>query len=899
VAWEVAVTVVLAELAAELRTKLDGVLGTLTGRPLHEQQEALKAALGVPALGPDALLLRLMGAGDLAGLLATAPGRAWPLLASMLAHGARQAAWDLDVPGALRMRPDSVEVLAPVLPPVAEVHLDLLSGGPTSGQPGVRVERAGLILTLPSDPAAAAVRLTARLRVDLPGDELLTAIAPRGLTLEGELGARVDDATGIHFDSGGTHGAELALRAVPPALRAPSLSLGISQAPNDTVLLTASFGASLLGLADATVERVGLAVTVTATAAPVVTPVDPAGAGLTLALGPVKGGGHLDRGPDGRYGGALALRLGTVDVHAFCLLRGDPFTLLAVLTAEFTPPIELGLAVTLSGVGGVVGINYAVDTGGLAAAIQNGHLDDLLFPADPAAAAPRILATLTTVFRERPGSVLVGPLFRIGWGRPVSFLTADVGLILELPSGRVNILGRLRVALPAPRAPVLDLRAAVSGLVDPANGLVEIKAALTGSRLLFAPIDGGLALRAKTGADATFILSAGGFHPRFTPPPAFPTPRRLMIPIADSPLLHITFSGYFAVTPATVQAGATLTASIGTDALGVSGRLGFDALVRWEPSFGISLSLYGSFDLHVGGVSLCSVDLRVLVEGPTPCWHVAGRASLSLFLFDVDFPFDEHWGCSGEVTAPPPPAVARLLAGAASDPRSWAAVLPADAGSLATLRGGGQGLLLHPLGRVRFSQRVVPLGVTITRYGPARLPRPAAFEVDVAFASGAGAMVGPTVEQFARADFFELTDDDKLSQPAFEPLRSGAELAPAAPPWLTMPNQAAAVRYETKFIGEHGPEPRPRRSLGEGLVAAALEHGAVGRSGVHLARSRYAAPGAPAVMRPRAYAAAAAATLREDPTIPRATFTEVHAALAARPGATRLLQAVSTWEVRP
>ncbi len=58
--------------------------------------------------------------------------------------------------------------------------------------------------------------------------------------------------------------------------------------------------------------------------------------------------------------------------------------------------------------------------------------------------------------------MLVGPMFRVGWGRPVSFVTADAAVIIELPSGVVTLLVRGRIALPAPEAPIIDLR--ISGV---------------------------------------------------------------------------------------------------------------------------------------------------------------------------------------------------------------------------------------------------------------------------------------------------------------------------------------------------------------------------------------------------------------------------------------------------
>ena len=59
------------------------------------------------------------------------------------------------------------------------------------------------------------------------------------------------------------------------------------------------------------------------------------------------------------------------------------------------------------------------------------------------------------------------------------------------------------------------------------------------------------------GDDPNFVLSAGGFHPRFTPPPLpFPEPPRIAVSIFNESLARIRIEGYFAVTSNSVQFGS-------------------------------------------------------------------------------------------------------------------------------------------------------------------------------------------------------------------------------------------------------------------------------------------------------------------------------------------------------
>ena len=67
-----------------------------------------------------------------------------------------------------------------------------------------------------------------------------------------------------------------------------------------------------------------------------------------------------------------------------------------------------------------------------AAGLPSGALDHIMFPADPVAAAPAILDDARAASsRLDPGSIVIGPMVEIGWGRPVSFLTAQLGVILS------------------------------------------------------------------------------------------------------------------------------------------------------------------------------------------------------------------------------------------------------------------------------------------------------------------------------------------------------------------------------------------------------------------------------------------------------------------------------------
>ena len=193
----------------------------------------------------------------------------------------------------------------------------------------------------------------------------------------------------------------------------------------------------------------------------------PTGLGLSLDTGLLEGGGSLATNPAGtEYRGALSFRLGPVRVDVLGILTVGGltgFSVAVVLVAHFEPPIEIAFGFTLNAVGGLVAINRVIDRSAFQSQFTAGALDHLMFPADPVAAAPAVLSTMQAVLPARPGGVVVGPMVRLAWGRPESFVTAELAVIVSLPDPVVLLLGRLRVTAPSLRAPVVDLNAELYG----------------------------------------------------------------------------------------------------------------------------------------------------------------------------------------------------------------------------------------------------------------------------------------------------------------------------------------------------------------------------------------------------------------------------------------------------
>ena len=632
------------------------------------------------------------------------------------------------------------------------------------------------------------------------GDGFLNSVLPpEGLRTEFALGLFWSRRRGLGFHGSAGLDATLPVNARIGPLEILAVHLGLGADTDGTALNAAVTATARLALGPiiATIERLGLSAglgTDNGNLGPVdlgVSFAPPKGAALAVAAGPVTGGGYLffDQQKE-EYAGVLALQLESIALKAVGLLTtrmpdgSDGFSLLILITAEFTP-IQLGFGFTLGGVGGLIGINRAVSVDTLRAGIRSKALDSVLFPRDPLARAPEIVATLGAVFPPTPGRHVVGPMARIGWGTP-TLLTIDIGLLLELPTPvRLVLLGRLRMALPTEETAVVVVNMDVLGVIDFDRGEASLDATLYDSRIAAFALTGDMAMRARWKGEPSFALSAGGFHPRFQRPEGFPALRRLTLSLLNGDNHRVRLEAYFALTSNTVQFGARLELYAAALGFSIDGMLGFDALVQFEP-FGFQVDIAGSLALKRGDRTLMGVGVEVALSGPAP-WHVRGRARFEVLFFSAEISFDRTFGAPAPRALPSAVNVASLVEQALGDARNWTAQLAGAGRTVVTLREitGTDGLLLvHPLGGLSFTQRVAPLGITLDRFGNAPVEGPRKLELLPTLTVDDGrpdthtppltVELTTTREYFAPAQFLDLSDEEKLTSPSFDRLEAGA-----------------------------------------------------------------------------------------------------------------------------
>jgi hypothetical protein len=815
-------------------------------------------------------------------------------------------------------------ILLERLPPTGSTGPVFLFGSPT----GTRLEVGAISFRGdfsfdPSHIAAAVAAKAAQCSFVLKpgdGDGFLSSVLPQnGLTAQFDLGLTFSSEGGLSIQGGAGMDVTLPVGiSIGGTITIPSLHLALTA--NGGGLQTevsASAGLSI-GPLGVSIDRVGATLAVTfpdggGNFGPMDLDVSfkpPSGAGLSIDAAWVSGGGFLSfNSAQHEYSGVLQLKFNDLALQAFGLITtqvagSDGYSLIALIDADF-PPVQLGWGFTLDGVGGLLAVHRTASVDALRAAVKSGKVSSILFPTNAITNAALVLGTLDSLFPTAPGRFLFGPMALIGWGTP-TVLTAAIAVILELPEPIVIILlAKLEAKLPTASAPLVHLNMDALGVLDLTQDELSLDASLFDSKLITYTITGDMALRANWAAQREFLLAIGGFHPQFNPPAGFPALTRVTISMPSGVVSKLSLAAYLAITSNSVQFGATLDVFIGVSGCGISGHLGFDALLQLSP-FHFAADISGSVAVTVGGDDLASISLDASLTGPAP-WNIAGSLKIHIIFFDVHVSFSQSWGLDAPSQQVSTVDVGALLNGALADPRNWNAQLPSGLSALVSTRQitDANSIFAHPLAMLEVHEQVVPLGLTITHFGEAVPSGATEFSISNLLIGTQPAAWSAVEDDFAPAQFFDLSDTDKLSRPSFERHDAGAVMSGNL---VTNGSVLAkTIDYETFFINTPGvitvdegvPQPFPWADLSVVMLSGSAAQKTISTAG----NRRYTAPGSPIRVAEPAFALAGTATLAAEPTPAAAgpTYSDAEAALrgaiAATPSQRDSLQIVGTHEL--
>jgi hypothetical protein len=644
-------------------------------------------------------------------------------------------------------------------------------------------------------------------------DSFLATLIPLDVTVDFNLTLGWSSAHGLFVEGNASPHFDIGLNTDIGPFHLGVLHLALVLGQPDLPLEISFDGGAALGPLQVAVQRLGLTADL-AFQRGNLGPVDlqlgfkpPTGLGIQIDVGLAAGGGFISFDPtQGRYSGCLDVTI--VDLIAVKVIAvldtklpdgSTGFSFLMIITFEF-PPIQLGLGFTLNGVGGIGGVNRTMDIDALQAGLRAHTLDDILFPSDPVADATKIISEIESFFPPQQGRYLFGPMFSIGWGTP-TLLDLEVGAILEVPDPiRLAILGEIKASIPSAELPIISLKIQVLGTIDFGLQKLAIDGTMYDSYLLAFQLGGDMALRLSWGGSPNFLFTLGGFNPHFSPPPDVPALNRLSVSLGSGDNPRLAASAYLAVTSNSLQFGANVDAYASAGGFAVHGFIGFDALFIFSP-FSFEFDFSAGFDISYDGASFAGVTLTASLAGPTP-WHLHGSASLHFLFFSVSASIDLSWGDSNQATLPPAAVLPELTA-ALGDTRNWSVALPtgAPAVTLRKISTAPTDIVVQPTGVLEVREIVVPLDTPITKFTNATPTDGTQFAITDVRLNQHAVTFTPKQEDFAPAQFTDMSDADKVSAPSYELFDAGVRLGDA--PLTNGKDAPRTIQYVTKIIDDY------------------------------------------------------------------------------------------------
>jgi hypothetical protein len=210
----------------------------------------------------------------------------------------------------------------------------------------------------------------------------------------------------------------------------------------------------------------------------------------------------------------------------------------------------------------------------------------------------------------------------------------------------IAVLGTSTLTMPAPSKnaaakPFVKATLQLAAVLRPAQGTLQVTAELTPDSYVFDPacrLTGGFAFWTWFGPSrhaGDFVLTLGGYHPRFVRPDHYPVVPRLALEWRMSDALQVRGEAYFALTPSCVMAGGRLELTFKQDRVAASLCAYVDLLLSWSPFFfsvSIGVAISVSYRAWWGAIDASlSVDLELW--GP-PLRGVA-RVSWCCFSFSI------------------------------------------------------------------------------------------------------------------------------------------------------------------------------------------------------------------------------------------------------------------------
>lgn len=203
-------------------------------------------------------------------------------------------------------------------------------------------------------------------------------------------------------------------------------------------------------------------------------------------------------------------------------------------------------------------------------------------------------------------------------------------------------LARFKYPLDISAKPLCYIEMQILMSIKPGEGTFKLQALLTSNSWIInedCKVTGGFAVFVWFAGDhkGDFVITQGGYHPRFRRPDHYPIVPRLGLnwPVNES--LSIKGGIYMAVTPSCFMIGAKLEATFHSGRISAWYTAHLDVVVAWSPfhfevEMGISLRIEAAFAMS---------SLKVTISAALEMWGppVGGRAKVDLTVLSFDVVF--------------------------------------------------------------------------------------------------------------------------------------------------------------------------------------------------------------------------------------------------------------------
>ena len=511
----------------------------------------------------------------------------------------------------------------------------------------------------------------------------------------------------------------------------------------------------------------------------------PDGFGLSIDIADaVKGAGAVKWNLDkGEFFGAFELSIiDLFSVGAMFLLNikkpdgSKGFSFMGAISFFFPGcGIPLGMGFSLTAIGASLGANRRIDTNRMRDAVYDGSLEAVMFVKNLSGDnLSTVLANMTSFYPVEEDHFFFGAMVQITWTEILNF---TAGVFIQIPDPVIVIAGGVHLNIADAAEGLISMHSNYMGVFDVHKG-IAFDAVLYDTKFVGIEFHGAVALRIYwAGSTKGFILSAGGFHPSYTPEPGFDIPdmKRIGYRLSCGPV-EISNDSYLAVTSNTVQFGSDSRLKVGWDKFGLHGYMYYNVLFQFHPfrfmfdaGVGVAVKLFGK--------TVLSVNLYLEISGPAR-WHVAGKGEFK-FIFTYTVDFSVTWGKSQQVGEPKYIDLLPIIRDEFDKDDNWT-VVRGDLvdGLVATGAPEDGAFAMDPSDSLIFSQEQMPLDTRIDKFGDA-VPNDAnrirITEVLIDEESIGEPQAATT--SFAPAQFQNMTNDEKLRSKSYLEMPSGFNMS--------------------------------------------------------------------------------------------------------------------------